>query len=379
MISFILFLLFTIANSIGIKYGSYLGVYRISMQISNQTFIYYSKPIDLIKKFTLFHTTPRNGLIVIKNDSLIQDNYMVPVEQISQSFHFDNFSTNLRIYNMKNNHGIGLVPERISLSKDLIVEENKPEPFIIQLIKNKIIKNPIFSFNRLNDNEGILHLGSIPTTILTNKYKAKCRVINVDKWTCQLNGISLKHHNKQIVYKNNDIKKISFQTNHGYLLIPPNLMIFLKRNFFDNFTKNHECNYIIQEGFNSISCGKRVRSDVPILIFNVDGIIFELDLAKYFDGSNENIPMDIPEPLLIYESKSNDEEIILGGLFLRNYSTVFDFNKDTVSFYSEYNFIQDSCYTELIKKRMIVLITILLILNIIFVLICLKLNKLNSL
>lgn len=264
------------------------------------------------------------------------DDYQVTYKQkkllIQKSFNFFEFNGHNKVpllFNFIYGEQCGYKADGISLALN---NTNTSSSFLYKLKQSNIINKTIIGFSFDNSREGTLYIGGIDNEILENKKSIECQ--SHDYWGCDIKDIIMDKE----VYHNN--YKVYFEMNHQYrnryIVVPNDFFEYLKSKFENEFSVGR-C--IIDKVFKNFNCQTKA-----ILMRNLPN-----SLTIVFDNNKKiSIPFEKllkrnnfdSYSLLIYPSSSLGKDIedkfVFGETLLSLFDTVLDYDKGTITFYSNY-------------------------------------------
>ncbi len=183
-------------------------------------------------------------------------------------------------------------------------------------------------------------------------FKHTCKVPlsekNNVKWSCFLTGIffgkfyEMNKKNDYIEYIINKNlsraakinKNVFFDPNKNFIIVPDEMIIYLKENYFkENINKNF-CRLENEEKIYKFICRKSIQEKLEFIHFIIeDEKDFFINPKNLFDENNYF-------KIICIEGNSN---FIFGYPFMRQYVNIFNYENDTISFFG----IQNKIY---IKK-----------------------------
>lgn len=222
-----------------------------------------------------------------------------------------------------------------------------------------------------------LFIGGLPLEITTQyKYTSKCKVpFNYDKWGCLLNMVMLNGINNvnEAIYVNK--YPFYFQSNMKNIYAPKDFMEFIYENVFKDLIAIHECWVCKSENGSqeTLRCNRNSSEIIKNVELVINGKVFTImgkDLFQIYVGGNE---------FIIGKNKYNDNEWVIGNVFLNNYISYFDYIDKSITFYTEYPLKTVICYRkdDQIKNIFIICIAIMIV-NILSILIIKRTKNINS-
>lgn len=232
---------------------------------------------------------------------------------------------------------------------------------IFQLKKAKLINKMAFGLSFRDASHAYMHFGGLPYHLIHNKYLAKCP-INKRKpyWGCLM---SKMYMTKQNGYLNNqfnfDINEfVFFQTIHNDILAPMSFMEKLKVNYFNQYFDNGECQYNNEYSYSTFSCKCLNNILEGNLILVLNGINFSLPIKSFF---HNYYSINHEERCTFIIKGHNKEQWEFGTIFLKRYTTLFDYENKEILFYSNTPFYNTNIYNDKSKMKLLIIIGIMLL------------------
>ena len=195
--------------------------------------------------------------------------------------------------------------------------------------KDKIIQYARFGLIRKDNKNGVVFFGDLPSE-LSNKHMYFCNVVgNYANWACELSYVffgKVSYIYKNDYYKNSDYS--FFQTAEGRVLAPGKFINYLGETIMSKFGK--KC---VKElyGMNyRFVCSCSVVDSFPRVSFIFHHHLIELEGKELFEIDHGDQCI-----FLIQSNHIRDNNWIFGNIFLEHFSTVFDYEKKRVEFYSD--------------------------------------------
>ena len=133
------------------------------------------------------------------------------------------------------------------------------------------------------------------------------------------------------IYVNEEYAK--FTSEHFNILAPYRFLQFMKKTVFKDYMEKGKCMYTSSDRYHFYSCDCDVLDKLEDIHFVFNNIVhtFKMkDLFEIYDPSE--MGSEFCELLI---SKSNDDKWSFGVMFLEKYMSQFDYESNTISFYSE--------------------------------------------
>lgn len=182
--------------------------------------------------------------------------------------------------------------------------------------------------------EGKLMFGGI-TNDITSKYpySASCKAISdKESWGCSLDVVKFTLNKVSYTYINT--YPLSFQTNENRILVPDNFIEYLLNSLFKDYIDKKICVYAgygINKRF-KCRCDNKLTNTFPNITFRFNNNYFTLGYRELFQQYMNGCSF-------IIEGNDNGKNAwILGTGFLSNYVELFDYETDTITFFSAHPF-----------------------------------------
>ena len=324
---------------ISTKYFGNVLNFLVSSQIGTKNNVAFYTSLDLASQFT-YTTRSQLGVSNLPTDNLIGSfmekiyNTEYDISQYRDSLYFIYFSEktidfSYYVFDFKKNKGIG--------SGYGFAFKFRDESFSIvhQLYNKGYIEKRSFGIGEFNHiiEEGEVFFGGISDEEGYNKkYKGKCKVKNeFSTWSCSLQSVRIGNEifdtSQHYMY---------FQTSISYIYAPKSFMIFLN----DTLAKKagEYCDMRENENTLQFICDNEILDVLPNLYFNFNGVRFDIPLDVLFDEGLGTLTFHI-----VYDERitKDDNTWIFGNYFLYQYATYFDYDDQSISFFSNTNIIID--------------------------------------
>ena len=198
--------------------------------------------------------------------------------------------------------------------------------FIHQLKKNGKISKLQYSFNpTTNSEEGLFYIGGIPNDVINkNKYKAELKVnTNYSYWSVNLTKI----HFDNITFDNTQIAY--FDSGNDYIYLPEEYYNTLDITYFERF--QNDCSKVsFFEVLFMFVCNVEILSELPPFNFEFNDYEISIEAYRLFTYLDGNYVLDM-------RKNSGNNNIILGGKFLKHFISTFDYENKKVTLYSDIN------------------------------------------
>lgn len=252
---------------------------------------------------------------------LLQDELSFP--NIEQSFIIPNFT----FYYLKT-----YVPifDSISLSRTFYDINTS---LVHSLYDHRLIDKLKFGYHSFNFTDGLIYFGGIPADVINGKYSIK---YNVDKtmstWSPHIDKIMIgdrEYVNKYPAF---------IQSKERRILIPKEIQKFVNETYFLKYMKNKTCSYSSGYGYNFFVCKCSITNYLKSFKFVIMNKIIEIDMQYLMRDLKSG------DCQILFEENFIDPDMFtLGMPFLQTFVSVFNYEDDTITFYSdkEFPFYQD--------------------------------------
>lgn len=204
--------------------------------------------------------------------------------------------------------------------------KNESFSLVHQLNQNGFIKSKSFFIEGTYSSVGKIHFGNLSINKLRKfPYNSFCLVDQKhDKWGCKLYsfqiGISFTYfveESENYFYFDTGIYEIFFPQKAFY-------SIFNKFKYF-----NQNCK--LSQGFtiHSFICPKKIFNSIKFISFNIGGFLLPISLEELFFCGNQNLCRCI-----IQHSTKRPNDFIFGSSFYWIYIVGFNYNENSISFFS---------------------------------------------
>ena len=236
------------------------------------------------------------------------------------------------------------------------IDSNEQSSLVYQLKRNNFIDKLSFAIIPTSNNRGIISFGGLPyNTIPDRKYKTHISITK-NKWGASLDTMYIIYPKDSISILQNTISKTPyyydyndvayFQLNKYEISIPSSFMKFLKeKSFFKIFKGMKLCFYTNKEGIEAIDCLYIALRDLPkSIVFVINGKPFKMKFSELFICDRNKCRFQ-----MIHHK--NKELFEFGTLFMSKYTTLYDIEDKSITFYSDEAFINKLSISESFTKR----------------------------
>ena len=359
-----------------------IGGYRLYVDVEGYGTNYYQINQQIDGSYLYFSSEiPRQNITIGKeNITISSKNY--ERELLNCDIRFGIISESLTFYYLPINPPANPLYRGISLS---LTPRNESFSLIHQLKKKGLIKKLIYTLGPSSNDDGKLYFGDVPLKITTNQYHYRYN-IKGNRWEIGFDSVYFIDENGHKVhsYYNNKYNHVLFQTNYESIYVPLDYLTFLEHSIFKSFFENKICSYItlLLLGVKTIECVSeptiKVEEELPISInFVIEGRVFSLNISdfsyKYYTSDN-HIVFRIP----LYSSLDENEKDYwqLGSELLKRYTISFNYEERSITFHS--NIPLEVINDNAIIKRILIILSFFLFINILFNSLRIKMNIKNQ-
>ena len=234
--------------------------------------------------------------------------------------------------------------------------KNKSLSIIHTLCENNIIDSLSFGFS-YQENDQYLYIGSLPED-LTNEYKYK-RTIKVNKeyktWGTVINNIIMGKYTFNTKYYG------YFQANTFPISAPKELITFLYETVFKEYLEQGQCTIVHDSFSNYISCQCNILNEMNDIQISFNDTVIPISITYLIKSDNSNrCTLQIKEN----EIDRDIEKFIFGISFLTQYPSLFDYEDESITFFSNNPFSPSNDISFSPPKKILSVLIILIIINI---------------
>lgn len=221
---------------------------------------------------------------------------------------------------------------------------DKNQSFIHQLYDNKRIDSLSYSIiPQPFTIPGRVYFGGIPKKIISEAIAGKCKVSSHSKWGCRLVYVSFDKNN--IVFYNQFAAY--FQAKESGIKAPKDFLVLIRNKILHEYLITNLCQVIVNKSLAQYRCNVSVLEKLPMLSFAFDSTIITIPFQEFFTQINKS-----SADLEIQENLDNNQWV-LGSIFLNQIATLFDYESKTITFYSNHRIKVLNSYDSLHKKSVI--------------------------
>ena len=367
--TFILFILLSIKINTQIIYLPYNPSKGPSLILVGQTKDeQYDLYIDQEAPYSIFYDLDYKDSEVIKKTKLKVDDDEIFLNLIEQNLYIANYTFPLQYYNIEKNSDRSYSNLALSFAKEC---EDSKKCLVNRLKDDGKIKKLEYTFEKVtkeqySDEESMIYIGGVPNNVIENKKMVKCKVDKSEiNWSCKLRGISFGVNPNELKYEDiND--NIMFQVRNEDFQVPDKFISFYKEKILQDAIGRGWCRYynspdIYVAGY---QCQNRAMKIIPTIHLLIGNFYLSFPSKLFFELPKDS--SDEKEYVFLNIQKNPFGEWSIGGRFINNYISRFNYEDNTISFYSDDEFIIDSNYNEFSSSALgwIIFTIIILILGI---------------
>lgn len=226
-------------------------------------------------------------------------------------------------------------------------ENNEQFSLISLLYKQKYINKRQFSISKGEISYKNIHLGGIPKNLTDNKYSAKCKIdLNRKSWGCKFSYLYMENF-PQKIFSLPTLNYINFQANSNKIKVPSSLFDFFSQEVFSSYLSSKQCTEDNLGNYRRISCKCEYIESLPHIIIVIENIKIILNNEALFEN-----PIGICSFLLdVNRDEDSESSITIGSSIFNNYNLLFDYDDNSITFYSnnKFEFIGNSLINSKIK------------------------------
>ena len=367
--TFILFILLSIKINTQIIYLPYNPSKGPSLILVGQTKDeQYDLYIDQEAPYSIFYDLDYKDSEVIKKTKLKVDDDEIFLNLIEQNLYIANYTFPLQYYNIEKNSDRSYSNLALSFAKEC---EDSKKCLVNRLKDDGKIKKLEYTFEKVtkeqySDEESMIYIGGVPNNVIENKKMVKCKVDKSEiNWSCKLRGISFGVNPNELKYEDiND--NIMFQVRNEDFQVPDKFISFYKEKILQDAIGRGWCRYynspdIYVAGY---QCQNRAMKIIPTIHLLIGNFYLSFPSKLFFELPKDS--SDEKEYVFLNIQKSPSNKWSIGGRYINYYVSRFNYEDNTISFYSDDEFIIDSNYNEFSSSALgwIIFTIIILILGI---------------
>ena len=342
----------TYCKTLTIPYQLHYGKYCLNISTYyNNTQSFHIIPIDLNKNISLFESLQSTPYTFIGNTTIPLSSVttkQIPVDIISTTISFpetsnnnvNNISINLTLFNINSTFTSLQTSQYIGFA---LTFNDHSMSVIHQLKQHGYINELSFTFNNGYRYIRELYLGKPPSSLFNKPMNKSTCYVNTTypyvNWNCKLDYIYFTNHSHN---KYNEHTLTYFNTVLYETKVPLSFIHFIKDVLlYEHFHNNH-CK--IEETRNAyIQCECGVLYDLGEVSFVMNGFVHAFKMNEIFDiYEMDLIGEDVCELVII--TNRNEDAWVFGIGFMNKYISVFNYERNEISFYSEKIFKDELTY-----------------------------------
>ena len=376
--TFILFILLSIKINTQIIYLPYNPSKGPSLILVGQTKDeQYDLYIDQEAPYSIFYDLDYKDSEVIKKTKLKVDDDEIFLNLIEQNLYIANYTFPLQYYNIEKNSDRSYSNLALSFAKEC---EDSKKCLVNRLKDDGKIKKLEYTFEKVtkeqySDEESMIYIGGVPNNVIENKKMVKCKVDKSEiNWSCKLRGISFGVNPNELKYEDiND--NIMFQVRNEDFQVPDKFISFYKEKILQDAIGRGWCRYynspdIYVAGY---QCQNRAMKIIPTIHLLIGNFYLSFPSKLFFELPQDS--SDEKEYVFLNIQKNPFNEWSIGGRFINNYISRFNYEDNTISFYSDDEFIIDSNYNEFSSALGWIIFTIIILILGIGLLVYVRINE----
>ena len=315
---------------ISTKFSLLNNKYQIEIFLNPTPKTIYTRTISLNHKYLDLNNIELSDNSFIQNTSIQSiSNKTIPVIEMKEQLNlFNNISVTIHFYNIKEY-------EEFSENSNLVPFAHLFYDINFSLVHQLFYQGQIltlsFGFSKLFGLGGNLYFGGIPNKEITSfPYFTQCKVNKTDvSWSCNLDRIYFDKNRKHYVNKH----YMRFNTEKYFIEVPNDFLIYLKEEVFHSFILQNKCSFHNTTYHVGFACDCGIRNQMKNINIVIDGKVFSIEMEKLFLISDEGTRFEYCD--LIIERNKKGDFFEMGNVFIGMYSSLFNYENDTVMFYSD--------------------------------------------
>ena len=338
----------------------------------------YDLYIDQEVPYSIFYDLEYKESEVIKQTKLKINDKEISLNLIEQNLYISNYSISLQYYNLEKKDDRTFSNLALSFAKEC---EDSKKCLVNRLKDEGKINKLEYTFEKVDleeyiDEESIIYIGGVPNNVIKDKNMVKCKVDKSNSnWSCNLRGISFGVSPNELKYEEiND--KITFQVRNEDFQVPEKFLSFYKSKILKVVIEKGWCRYydspdIYIAGY---QCKNKAMKLIPTIHLLIGNFYLSFPSKLFFELPKDS--SDEEEYVFLNIQKNPFDKWSIGGRFINHYISRFNYEDNTISFYSDDKFVVDNKYDEFSNSalRWIILTIVILILGI-GLLVYVRINK----
>lgn len=276
-----------------------------------------------------------NSILYVKERSSFYSHYDIyPITINNQTVIAEEISDSFEIYKtdciIKDFHFLLLTQKYLGFQSQLSFSYNNNRTdlnFIDALFNQKVISRKQFSFSKVEiENKGTLYLGELQKNITEKKFKYSCEVNKKhSSWGCDIQDITIGETKIPLN------EYASFSVELSSVISTSSFFNSLYDNLFKQYIVESKCKLEENDSkFRYYYCDcDSVEEGFPTFFFSFGEMIIPIEGKELFNKLSRYCFFNIKT----YNSQQN--EWIIGLSIIKKYITQFDYDKGTITFYSD--------------------------------------------
>ena len=312
-----------------ILYGKF-GIKTNLLEPHNElilTSINFNYPFNVIKLNSIHHPNPFNFTkISLQNNTTIPVSHhnsfieLKSASNIALPFSFYNSETSTAVYQQEP-PGISFAYTFTDLSHSITH----------QLYNNRLIQHRLFSLCPLTNYIGEMFFGNTPHNHIQHKQRGRCKISSTSNWECLLNSVNIFNSSTSSTQYYQVNNNIVFNPTQGFIYVPYAFISYLLHTLFKHQFEHKKCWIEDETQPKGIVCSYYVyRENVfgnTTLSFVIGGYRYTTYVKDMF-----MIFEDYLKFIIVESPYDNTWE--LGGFFLQNFVSEYNYDTNWISLYS---------------------------------------------
>ena len=309
----------------------------------------YDLYIDQEVPYSIFYDLDYKDSEVIKKTKLKIEDKEIPLNIIEQKLYIANYTIPLQYYNIEKNYDRSYSNLALSFAREC---EDSKKCLVNRLKYEGKIKKLEYTFEKVtqeqySDEESIIYIGGVPENIIKNKKMAKCKVNKSEiNWSCRLRGISFGINPNELKYEEELNENIIFQVRNEDFQAPQKFLSFYEKEILKYVIGRGWCRFysspdIYIAGY---QCQNRAMQFIPTIHLLIGNFYLSLPSKLFFELPKDS--SDELEYVFLNIQKSPSNKWSIGGRYINYYVSRFNYEDNTVLFYSDEEFVFDENYDE---------------------------------
>ena len=329
-----------------ISFSTYMGlasddkVIEVQYQLLSDTYLIHISIGDPFQRIFFVISLSQefsftNSILYVKERSSFYSHYDIyPITINNQTVIAEEISDSFEIYKtdciIKDFHFLLLTQKYLGFQSQLSFSYNNNRTdlnFIDALFNQKVISRKQFSFSKVEiENKGTLYLGELQKNITEKKFKYSCEVNKKhSSWGCDIQDITIGETKIPLN------EYASFSVELSSIISTSSFFNSLYDNLFKQYIVESKCKLEENDSkFRYYYCDcDSVEEGFPTFFFSFGEMIIPIEGKELFNKLSRYCFFNIKT----YNSQQN--EWIIGLSIIKKYITQFDYDKGTITFYSD--------------------------------------------